>query len=185
MQLDKINPNANALTMNTRHGRFSVLFSYGTPVAYRLSGVTYIPTRDREPYQRSVTTAKHVNTWHRTYDNENAPTQVEPAEWTRALNEQREPRALGERTDLSAIIRRGQELTEAEVESLVGLLTGRCSPRTTYSVRSALLSVPHTPSFGIFSRVHLDGEGGASYCAGQSYPDEIRTVRDCLLGARG
>jgi|WetSurMetagenome_2_1015567.scaffolds.fasta_scaffold385390_2 hypothetical protein len=34
--------------------------------------------------------------------------------------------------------------------------------------------------YGIYNRVYFEGDT-CRYCAGQSYPDEIRTVRKCFL----
>jgi hypothetical protein len=74
-----------------------------------------------------------------------------------------------------------QPLSETEIESAVTIFGARCQPRKVYALRAALKNVPEIPSFGIYHRVHFEN-GQASYCAGQSYPDEIRTVRKLLAG---
>lgn len=76
----------------------------------------------------------------------------------------------------------GQPLTEGEQSAILELLGKRCQPRRLYSLRLALKCVPDIDNYGIYGRVMLNeyGEDTASYCAGQSYPDEIRTVRELL-----
>ena len=73
------------------------------------------------------------------------------------------------------------ELTGSEVEELVSLLTKRCNPRTKYAVRLALLEPTSLDKHGIFSRVYCDKHGW-QYCAGQSYTEELATVRSLLRG---
>jgi len=75
------------------------------------------------------------------------------------------------------------ELTDAEIEAAVKLFGSRCSDRKKYMLKCAFRNVPHITDYGIFGRV-MFGEDGetVSYCTGQSYPDEIRTVRECLIG---
>ena len=80
---------------------------------------------------------------------------------------------------LSDRISKNLPLSESEIESGVELFGKRCKTRTKNSIRWALMSVPKIRSYGIFNRVHIEN-GKMSYCAGQSYPDEIRTVRECL-----
>jgi hypothetical protein len=81
---------------------------------------------------------------------------------------------------LSKRISAGQELTEAEINSLVDLLGYKCYRRTKLNLSSVLGWIPDILNHGIFDRVILEN-GNAVYCAGQSYPDEIRTVRRLLL----
>ena len=73
----------------------------------------------------------------------------------------------------------GKPLSDAEKEQLFDIFAKGCQSNTRAAVGRALDYVPHIPSYGIYDRVHLDPIG---YCAGQSYPDEIRTVRNCLIG---
>jgi hypothetical protein len=85
---------------------------------------------------------------------------------------------------LGARIDAGIELTEDEISELVDLLGKRCKVRTKNRIKWALMGCPdNIDNPGIFRRV-LFNDGGrfVSYCAGQSYPDEIRTVRQCLIG---
>lgn len=81
---------------------------------------------------------------------------------------------------LSKRIEQDKKLTESEIESGVKLLGAYCRARTKMSIRFALRCVPNVRNYGIFNRVEIEN-GEMSYCAGQSYTDEIRTVRGCLL----
>ncbi len=71
-------------------------------------------------------------------------------------------------------------LSDADVEEITELLTKRCKMRTVNAVRWALMGLPSGYNFGIFGRVVRESHGW-SYCAGQSYTDEIRTVRELLV----
>ncbi len=79
---------------------------------------------------------------------------------------------------LSRRISAGKELTEAEQEKLLDIFGAYCQEKTKRMIARALRCVPDIPNYGIYDRVHLEPP---SYCAGQSYPDEIRTVRKCLI----
>ena len=70
-------------------------------------------------------------------------------------------------------------LADSEVGDLVAMLGSGCQPKTKERLARALHRVPYVENCGIYGRVHLRP---VSYCAGQSYPDEIRAVRECLLG---
>ena len=75
----------------------------------------------------------------------------------------------------------GLRLTEAEQTSLAALLGKRCNAQTK-SRLAYKLSLPLYlySDYGIYRRVSFDN-GQAEYCAGQSYTDEIRTVRELIL----
>lgn len=78
-------------------------------------------------------------------------------------------------------ISRGEHLTDEQIEQATALFAKRCNARNRNTVRWALMTVPAIRSVGIYNRVHFEADGTVSYCAGQSYPDEIRTVRECLI----
>ena len=80
---------------------------------------------------------------------------------------------------LSRRISAGKELTESEQAQLLDIFGNRCREKTKRMIARALRCVPDIDNYGIYDRVHLEPP---SYCAGQSYPDEIRTVRQCLIG---
>ena len=76
-------------------------------------------------------------------------------------------------------------LSERDIEEIVSILGYRCRIRTINKLRSNLKYGRHLiPNYGILERLTKDEGGesyGWSYCAGQSYPDEIRTIRDIIL----
>lgn len=72
-------------------------------------------------------------------------------------------------------------LTEKDIDQLVALIGHRCRIKTCNRLRSILTYSPSlVPSYGIFDRLIKEGESW-SYVAGQSYTDEIKTVRECIL----
>lgn len=74
------------------------------------------------------------------------------------------------------------QLTESDIDQIVAIVTHRCRAKTTNRVRSILTYSPSLiPSYGILSRLLKDSKNNWEYVAGQSYPDEIRTIRDILL----
>ena len=56
MRLEVLGANRAELHLNDCR----ILFSYGTVVAVRAHGVTYVPVAGEEPYDRSVTTSRHI-----------------------------------------------------------------------------------------------------------------------------
>jgi hypothetical protein len=72
-------------------------------------------------------------------------------------------------------------LTEAEQDSLYILLAKGCRAKTREKLsRRVKMPLALWSDWGIFRRVSFDN-GQAEYCAGQSYTDEIRTVRELIL----
>lgn len=72
-------------------------------------------------------------------------------------------------------------LTEQEQASLAALLGKRCSAQTKQRLAHKLsLPLYIYTDYGIYRRVSFDN-GQAEYCAGQSYTDEIRTLRELIL----
>lgn len=74
----------------------------------------------------------------------------------------------------------GQELAEKERDALLRLFGHRCREKTKGKLATALRWVPDIPNYGIYKRVMLSPM--IHYCPGQSYSDEIRVVRECLIG---
>lgn len=73
-------------------------------------------------------------------------------------------------------------LTEDDIDQIVKIVCNRCRIKTYTRVRSILTyNLSSIGNFGIYRRLIKEG-GKWSYCAGQSYPDEIRTLRECILG---
>lgn len=85
-----------------------------------------------------------------------------------------------EQISLRAVISQKQKLSPEQQAALVELFGNRCLRRTKEQLARVLRWVPDMDNRGIYGRVLI--EPRVSYCAGQSYPDEIRTVRDLLLG---
>lgn len=82
---------------------------------------------------------------------------------------------------LTRRIQTNNSLTENEIEQMMEIFGKRCQEKTKRMLHRVLTWVPDIDDYGIYGRVHFEN-GRVSYCAGQSYPDEIRTVRNCLLG---
>lgn len=75
------------------------------------------------------------------------------------------------------------KLNKRQQSSLVGLLGSHCRTETVSRLRRAVEdNCRKVKSCGIMERVMLT-KNGASYCAGQSYPDEIRYVRQTVIAS--
>lgn len=75
------------------------------------------------------------------------------------------------------------ELNEAQKTSLLALFGSGCRAPRVRALRACFDdNCRRVKSYGILKRVHLTDEG-ASYCAGQDYPSEIRTVREILTAS--
>jgi len=73
-------------------------------------------------------------------------------------------------------------LSEEEQQSLANLIGKKCRQRTKDNIEFALdIPLSLWRNYGIYGRVMFEN-GEAHYVAGQSYPDEIRTVREYILG---
>lgn len=74
-----------------------------------------------------------------------------------------------------------ETLTENDKDQIIAIVTKGCRIKNTMRVRSILtydaLRLSH---YGIFSRLIKEGDRWG-YCAGQSYTDEIKTVRELIL----
>lgn len=74
------------------------------------------------------------------------------------------------------------KLSESDIDSIVSIVGHKCQLRTKNRLRSILTySASSIGSFGIYGRLIKENEGWI-YVAGQSYPDEIKTLRECILG---
>ncbi len=73
-------------------------------------------------------------------------------------------------------------LTESEQESLYRLISARCRQNNKARLgRRVELPLSLWKDFGIYSRVtFVNGE--VDYICGQSWVDEMRTLRECILG---
>ena len=72
-------------------------------------------------------------------------------------------------------------LTEAQKADIVAMVGKRCRSSTKDRL-ARMLDLPLSiwQKHGIYSRVTLDADG-ASYICGQSWNDEMATLRDCIL----
>lgn len=72
-------------------------------------------------------------------------------------------------------------LTDKQKADILRMVGNKCRHETKARL-SRRLDVPLScwESFGIYSRMTLDDKG-ADYICGQSWPDEMRTLRECIL----
>ena len=73
------------------------------------------------------------------------------------------------------------KLTEQDIDELVALLGSRCREKSLRLLRAHLTySASAIPHYGILERV-IKENGQWTYVPGQSYSDEIRTVRKIII----
>lgn len=74
------------------------------------------------------------------------------------------------------------QLTESDIDAILAIIGKGCRDKTKNRLRSILTYAKSTiPAYGIFSRLYRDDTGMWEYCAGQSYADEIRILRESIL----
>lgn len=73
-------------------------------------------------------------------------------------------------------------LNEKQINNILSFLGSRCRKETKEKLERRL-KVPFSlwTNYGIFSRVILEDNGEAFYICGQSWTDEMRTLRKCIL----
>ena len=72
-------------------------------------------------------------------------------------------------------------LTEEQADQLFDLLSKRCKADTKDRLyRRLKIPLACWPEYGIFNRVHIN-TSSISYCAGQSYTEEIWLVRELII----
>lgn len=69
-------------------------------------------------------------------------------------------------------------LSAEQIDKLVALIGHGCRLETKNRLWRRLNALSLMPNYGIYSRVEINP---VHYTAGQSYPDEIRTVRELIL----
>ena len=74
------------------------------------------------------------------------------------------------------------KLTENDIDQIIAIVGYRCRIKTINRLRSILTYSSSLGDFGIFGRLIKEEDEKWRYIAGQSYPDEIKTVRECILG---
>lgn len=83
-------------------------------------------------------------------------------------------------TTLRDLIDAKESLTDEEADAFVVLFGSRCSAKTKNRLRGMVrYSVSQLPGLGIFERIRI--RPTVEYVAGQSYQDEIRTVRELII----
>jgi len=71
--------------------------------------------------------------------------------------------------------------TDDDINQIVALLGHRCSIKTVNRLRSLITYNASTiPTYGMLERLMKENDQW-SYCDGQSYIDEIRTIRNIIL----
>ena len=74
-----------------------------------------------------------------------------------------------------------KNLTDKDIEQILAIVGYRCRLKTFNRLKSILTYGRSTiPNYGIFDRL-IKENGQWHYVAGQSWPDEIRTLRECIL----
>jgi len=88
------------------------------------------------------------------------------------------------RDSLSSRINCGMGLHLDEIAELTRLLGACCGHKTLDTLAAVLCAVPRVKNFPLYDRVMLYPYDGlkAAFSAGQSYPKEIKMVRNALLG---
>jgi hypothetical protein len=84
-----------------------------------------------------------------------------------------------ERVWLNHLIYDKATLSDGEIEALVKLIGDRCRQKTKDRLRRRLRYLSLIQPAGILGRVMVRPR--VEYVAGQSYPDEIRIVRNVIL----
>ena len=83
--------------------------------------------------------------------------------------------------DFNDVLRGEVELTEQDISQIIAVIGYRCRHNTLVRLRSILTYGKGTiKQYGIFNRL-IKENGHWCYVAGQSYTDELKTVRDCIL----
>ena len=79
-------------------------------------------------------------------------------------------------------IQKGIDLTEDEKEKLYNLVSSGYRSKNKERLYRKIYNVPVSclHNVGIFERVLFENNR-VWYCAGQSYPDELKIVRECIL----
>ena len=75
------------------------------------------------------------------------------------------------------------ELNEKQADELISMLTKRCGEKTKRRFYGLIKFDLQTLVKNVYwmKRFYLDKNGEVHYCAGQSYPCEIRSIREQIL----
>jgi hypothetical protein len=73
-------------------------------------------------------------------------------------------------------------LTEAQQAAILDFVGKGCRSHTKETIARRLrLPLSLWKDYGIYSRIMFDDKYGASYCCGQSWNDEMRVIRGCMI----
>ena len=82
---------------------------------------------------------------------------------------------------LSTYISENKPLSENDIDQIMIIVSHRCHLKTCQKLRFALGYITCTHNYGIYSRL-IKENGKWTYICGQSWNDEMRTLRECILG---
>ena len=77
-------------------------------------------------------------------------------------------------------IRDCKPLNDAQIMGIIKLIGKHCRRETVRKLEGRLKFAHIQQNYGIYSRLTVFPE--VRYCTGQSFPDEMATIRKCLLG---
>lgn len=82
---------------------------------------------------------------------------------------------------LNTVINKRHTLTDNDIDQIIAIIGYRCRIKTINKLRFSLNWFPHRPNYGIYSRL-IKENGKWAYICGQSWNDEMRTLRQCIIG---
>lgn len=75
-----------------------------------------------------------------------------------------------------------EHLTEAQQSAILNFVGKGCRANTKETIARRLrLPLSLWKDYGIYSRIMFNDTYGADYCCGQSWNDEMRTLRECMI----
>jgi hypothetical protein len=73
-------------------------------------------------------------------------------------------------------------LTEKQQAAILSFVGKGCRTNTKETIARRLrLPLSLWKDYGIYSRIMFNDQYGADYCCGQSWSDEMRTLRECMI----
>ena len=73
-------------------------------------------------------------------------------------------------------------LTEKQQAAILSFVGKGCRANTKETIARRLrLPLSLWKDYGIYSRIMFNDKYGADYCCGQSWSDEMRTLRECMI----
>lgn len=81
---------------------------------------------------------------------------------------------------LSTYISENKPLSENDIDQIMVIVSHRCRIKTCQRLRFTLNHIHECKNYGIYSRL-VKENGKWTYICGQSWNDEMRTLRECIL----